>query len=134
MEPQWYATSGFTEMGSRGTRIGKAYKRADDRLRSVFFDTNCLKIYSQSTGPYITPVESYDNGWFVDEEEFTDIVSGKKFKYLTIEDVTGCRLQTLRDMTHVQVQDVIYKVANKDSFIGSVPSYEFKLQPTGERV
>jgi hypothetical protein len=53
---------------------------------------------------------------------------------LVIDDLDGCRLSKLREMTVVQIGDTVYKFHAKDSFIGSVPSYEFKIYPTGERV
>jgi len=46
---------------------------------------------------------------------------------LVIEDLQGCRLAQLRAMTAVQVGDTVFKFHAKDSFIGSVPSYEFKV-------
>lgn len=119
---------------SRGVRIARGYSRAHDKLRSIFLEGVCLKLYNVSTAPYTTPIATYTTGWYLDKREYSDVVAGKKFKRLVIDDLEGCRLDNLRQMTAVQVGDVVYKFVAKDSFIGSVPSYEFKLQPTGERV
>lgn len=121
-------------MPSKGTRIGKGLARAHTALRKVFFDTECLKVYEQAQGPYTTPADVYVTGWYLDKKEYSDVVAGKKYKRLVVDDVDGCRLETLRTCTHFQVGDMVFKVNAKDSFIGSVPSYEFRLQPTGERV
>jgi len=93
-----------------------------------------LKLYDTTTGPWTTPIATYDSYWYLDKYEYSDVVAGKKFKRLVVEDVDGCRLEKLRAMTAVKVGDTVYKFVSKDSFIGSVPSYEFRLQPTGERV
>ena len=119
---------------NRGTRIGKAQARAHDRLRSIFLEGQCLKIYAQDTGPYTTPTATYDTHWYLDKREYSDVIAGKKFKRLVIDDTEGRRLAKLKAMTAVQIGDTIYKFHAKDSFIGSVPTYEFKVYPTGEQV
>lgn len=121
-------------MASRGTKIGRALAKGHNKLRSVYFDSECLKLHVGSSGPWTSPIATYDDNWYLDKREYSDVVAGKKFKRLVIDDVEGCRLAALRRMTAVQVGDVVYKFVAKDSFIGSVPSYEFRLQPTGERV
>jgi hypothetical protein len=118
---------------SRGRRIARAFGRRDDKLRSIFLEGVCLKTLTGETAPYTTTA-TYADAWYLDKKEYSDVVAGKKFKRLVVEDLDGCRLQHLRAMTAVQVGDTVYKFIAKDSFIGSVPSYEFKLQPTGERV
>jgi hypothetical protein len=120
-------------MASRGTKIGRANAKAHNRLRSVYYDDICLKVLTGSTAPY-TVEATFVTDWYLDKKEYSDMVAGKKFKRLVVDDVNGCRLEKLRTMTAVQVGDTVYKIAQKDSFIGSVPSYEFRLQPTGERV
>ena len=120
-------------MPSKGTRIGRAYARAHNKLRQIYFDEICLKVLTGSTAPY-TVEATYAADWYLDKKEYSDVVAGKKFKRLVIDDLNGCRLDDLRKMTAVQIGDTVYKFVAKDSFIGSIPSYEFKLQPTGERV
>jgi hypothetical protein len=34
----------------------------------------------------------------------------------------------------VRIKGTVFKFVGKDSFIGAVPSYEFKVQATGEKV
>ena len=118
----------------RGTRIAKALSRAHDKLRGIFLEGVCLKVYNQPQGPYAAPLATYTTGWWLDRKEYSDVIAGKKFKRLVIDDLEGCRLQDLKAMTAVQVGEVIYKFHGKDSFVGSVPSYEFKVYPTGEEV
>lgn len=120
-------------MPSRGSRIGKALARAHTKLTQVFFDSDCLKVLTGTQAPY-TPLAEYIHGWYLDNYEYSDVVAGKKFKKLWVDDVDGCRLSELRKATAIQVGDTVFKFSTKPSFIGSVPCYEFRLQPTGERV
>lgn len=129
-----YQPGGFTEMPSRGTRIGRALARGHNKLLQIYFDGECLKLFDKTTGPWTEPIATYGDNWYLDKKEYNDVAAGKKFKRLVVDDVDGCRLAKLRAMTAVQVGDTVYKVNVKDSFIGSVPSYEFRLSPTGERV
>lgn len=118
---------------SRGTKIARGYKRGHDALRKIFLEGICLKVLSGDQSAYVTEA-TYTDGWWLDQKEYSDVVAGKKFKRLVVDDIEGCRLQKLRNATAMQVGDTIFKFAAKTSFIGSVPSYEFRLQPTGERV
>jgi len=119
---------------SRGTRIARALGRGHDKLRGIFMEGTCLQLFDTTTGPWTSPIATYADKWYLDKHEYSDVVAGKKFKRLVVDDIEGCRLEKLRAMTAVKVGDMVYKFVSKDSFIGSVPSYEFKLQPTGERV
>lgn len=121
-------------MPSKGTRIGRAFAKAHNKLRTIYYDGECLKLFDKTTGPWTEPIATYAADWYLDKKEYTDVAAGKKFKRLVVDDVDGCRLPELRKMTAVQVGDAIFKFHGKDSFIGSVPSYEFKVYPTGERV
>lgn len=118
---------------SRGTRIARALGRSHDKLRSIFLEGVCLKILTGDQAPYAT-IASYDFHWHLDKREYVDIVAGKKFKKLIVDDVDGCRLSKLKEMTAVQIGNIIFKFHAKDSFVGSVPTYEFKVYPTGEQV
>ena len=120
---------------SRGVRIARAYSRAHDKLRSIFLEGVCLKVYDQEqVDANTTPIATYDSHWYLDKHEYSDVVAGKKFKRLVVDDLEGCRKAELRKATAVQVGDTVYKFFSKDSFIGSIPSYEFKLYPTGQRI
>jgi hypothetical protein len=116
---------------TRGQRIAAGLGRSYDKLRSIFLTDVCLKLLVEGQ---TEPIATYDSHWYLDRREYSDLVSGKKFKLLKVADVEGCRLEKLRRMTAVQVGDLKYKIAVKSDFIGSVPNYEIKLQPTGERV
>lgn len=118
---------------SRGTKIARALSRSHDKLRSVFLEGVCLKILTGDQTAYTTTA-TYGDRWYLDKREYSDVIAGKKFKRLVIDDLDGCRLEKLKEMTAVQVGNTIYKFHAKDSFIGSVPSYEFKVYPTGEQV
>jgi hypothetical protein len=118
---------------NRGTRIARAQSRAHDKLRSIFLDGVCLKVLSGDQSAYTT-LDTYSDRWYLDKREYSDMLAGKKFKRLVIDDLDGCRLEKLKQMTAVQVGNIVYKFLTKDSFVGSVPSYEFKVYPTGERV
>lgn len=118
----------------RGTRIARALSRGHNKLRGIFLEGVCLKLFDVTKPPYTTPIATYTDGWYLDRREYSDVVAGKKYKRLVVDDFDGCRLEKLRAMTVVQVGDTIFKFHAKDSFIGSVPSYEFKVYSTGERV
>lgn len=118
---------------SRGTKIARALSRGHDKLRSIFLEGVCLKVLAGDQDNRTT-LATYADHWYLDKREYSDVSAGKKFKRLIIDDTDGCRLQRLRDMTAVQIGDIIFKFHAKDSFIGSVPTYEFKIYPTGERV
>ena len=118
----------------RGQKIARGLGRGYDKLRTIFFSGVCIRLYDVTTPPYTTPIATYDTGWYLDQREYNDLATGKKFKLLKVVDVDGCRLEKLRTMTAVKVGDTVFKFVSKDSFLGSVPVYQFKLQPTGERV
>ena len=121
-------------MTSVGTYIAKALSDAHTELRKVFFDSECIKLYDTSQAPYTTPLAEMVRGWYLDKHEYNDVATGKKYQRLVIDDPDGCRLQYLRKMLVVEVEGVIFKTVAKPSFWGSVASYEFKVQPTGERI
>lgn len=118
----------------KGARIARALSRGHDKLRSIFMEGVCLHLYDTTDSDYSTPIATYDSRWYLDKHEYSDVIAGKKYKRLVIDDLEGCRLQHLRNMTAVKVGDTVFKFHAKDSFLGSVPSYEFKIYPTGERV
>lgn len=119
---------------STATQIAKAFARGHNKLREIFVvEGATLKALSGSGAPYTT-LDTYGNDWYLSKKEYSDIIAGKKYKYLRVEDLDGTRLVNLKKMTAVQIGPTIYKFFSKDSFIGSVPSYEFKIYPTGEQV
>lgn len=103
-------------------------------MRSVYLTGACLRLYNVTQPPYATPIATYDSHWYLDRREYSELVTGKRYLLLRVEDVDGCRLEKLREMTAVRVDDLIFKVITKPNFIGSVAAWEFKLSPTGERV
>lgn len=118
----------------RGTRIARARARAHDKLRQIFLKDQCLKVLSGDQNNWGTPLATYDSHWYLDRHEYSDMIAGKKYKRLVIDDVDGCRLQKLKDMTAVQIGDAVYGFHAKDSFLSAVPSYEFKIYPLGQRI
>ena len=106
--------------------------RSHDKLREIFLSDQCLKILEGDQQAYI-PTATYDSHWYLDRREYTEQVSGKKFKRLVVEDVDGCRLAKLKTMTAIEHNGTVYKFLAKDSFISAVPSYEFKVYPVGLR-
>ena len=118
---------------SKGTKIARALSRGHDKLRSIFLEGVCIRMLTGSRSPYTT-IATYDDHWYLDKREYSDVIAGKKFKRIVVDDLDGCRLPKLKEATAMQVGDTVFKFHAKDSFIGSVPSYEFKVYPTGERV
>ena len=117
----------------RPTRIARGIARAHDRLRQIFVQEQCLKILSGDQQSYKVEA-TYDSHWYLDKREYSDVIAGKRFKRLVIEDVEGCRLSKLKAMTAVQIGDDVYTFHGKDSFVGAVPSYEFKVVHLGQRI
>jgi len=119
---------------NRSTRIARAIGRAHDRLRPIFVQEQCLKLLSGDQNNWGTPIAAYDSHWYLDKREYLDVSAGKRYKRLIIDDVEGCRLSKLRAMTAVQIGDDIYTFHGKDSFVGAVPVYEFKVVHAGVRI
>lgn len=118
---------------STATQIGKALAKAYDVKRKIFLGNISLKTQTGSQSPYTTTA-TYTNNWYLDKREYSDLVAGKKFKLLKVADLDGTRLAKFKAATAVQIGTVVYKFYMKESFVGAVPAYEFKLQPTGEQV
>lgn len=118
----------------RGTRIARALARGHDKLRQIFVQEQCIKLLAGDQQNWGDPIATYDSHWYLDKREYSDVIAGKKFKRLVIDDIDGCRLSKLKAMTAVQIGDVVFRFHGKDSFLGAVPSYEFKIYPLGERI
>ena len=118
----------------RPTRIARGIARAHDRLRQIFVQEQCIKLLSGDQNNWGTPIATYDSHWYLDKREYLDVSAGKRYKRLVVEDLEGCRLPKLRVMTAVQIGDDVFTFHGKDSFVGAVPSYEFKLLHAGVRI
>lgn len=118
---------------NRGTRIGRALARGHDRLRQIFLKDQCLKVLTGDQQAYVETA-TYDSHWYLDRREYSDVIAQKRYKRLVIDDVDGCRLAQLKAMTAVQIGDDVYTFHGKDSFVGAVPSYEFKVVHKGPRI
>lgn len=120
---------------SRGQRIARALGRAHTKLAGIYYEGECLKpMVGHDPARVNGKVIIWSTHWFLDRRVYSDITSGKQYRRLVIEDVEGCRKQTMIDMTAVQIGEYRFKFVAKPDFLGSVASYEFRLSPTGERV
>ena len=117
----------------RGSRIAKSLGRGHDKLRQIFIKDQCLTILTGDQQAYVATA-TYDTHWYLDKREYSDVIAGKRYKRLVIDDVDGCRLAKLKAMTAVQIGDDVYTFHGKDSFIGNIPSYEFKVIHKGPRI
>ena len=98
---------------------------------------SCLRLYEGDQQALGDITATYTTDWYLDKREYSEMSgdgSRKYFKRLVVDDLGGCRREALRRATVIQVGDALYKFGKKDSLIGSVPSYEFKVYPTGQRV
>jgi hypothetical protein len=100
------------------------------RQQSVNTDTLILLA---GASPYTT-LTTLTTDWDLSRRDFQDFAEGPRYYKLYIEDLDGSRLAHLKNMTAVRIKGVVFKFVGKDSLIGAVPSYEFKVQATGERV
>jgi len=119
-----------------GRRIARAQAKAHKVLRRIYMANTCLKLYEGDQQALGTATATYTTDWYLDKREYNEMTTAgvKQFKRLVVDDLDGCRREALRRATVVQVGDALYKFGRKDSLIGSVPSYEFKVYPTGQRV
>lgn len=117
----------------RPTRIARAIARAHDKLRPIFLNQQCIKLLTGDQQSY-SEIATYDSHWYLDKREYLDVSAGKRYKRLIIDDVEGCRLNKLKAMTAVQIGDDVYTFHGKDSFVGGVPVYEFKVIHAGVRI
>lgn len=117
----------------RGTRIAKGLARGHDKLRQLFNQQQVLRVFTGDQQSY-TPLAAYDTHWYLDKREYSDVIAGVRFKRLVIDDIEGERLAHLKAMTAVQIGDDVYTFHGKDSFVGAVPSYEFKIVHAGPRI
>lgn len=118
----------------RPVRIAKALGRAHDKLRRIFNQEQCIKLLTGDQNNWGDPIATYDTHWYLDKREYSDVIAGKRYKKLIIDDVDGCRLSKLKAMTAVQIGDEVFTFHGKDSFVGAVPSYEFKVLHAGPRI
>ena len=120
---------------SDGTDIAAGLAEAYDAERGILGPSGSLKVLS---GPQHTTTEAtYTTGWKFPRREYDDLAKGEKYRKLHVADPDGTRKTKLKAMTAVQVGSVVYKNPSKDPHLfqdGGVPSYEFKVSPTGERV
>jgi hypothetical protein len=100
----------------------------------LFVQEQCIKLLAGDQNSWGTPIATYESHWYLDKREYSDVIAKKRYKRLVIEDLEGCRLSKLKAMTAIQIGDDIYTFHGKDSFVGAVPSYEFKLLHAGVRI
>src|ERR1044072_891461 len=99
----------------RPTRIARGLARAHDRLRQIFVQEQCSKLLSGDQNDGGEPIASYDSHWYLDRREYSDVIAGKRYKRLLIDDIEGCRLSKLKAMTAVQIADGVYTFLSKQS-------------------
>lgn len=122
-------------MESVGVDIASALSEVHDELREIFGPSGSLKLLS---GPqHATTEATYATGWSFPRKEYDDLALQKKFRKLIVDDPDGTRKAKLKAATAIQVDSVIYKNVSKDPHLnhdGGIPSYEFRVYSTGERV
>ena len=125
-------------MSGIGKRIAKGNSKAHNVLGRIFMADTCLRLYEgdQQTVDLDAPLATYTTDWYLDKAEYPEVTGDQRkyFKRLVVDDLGGCRKEVLRLATIAKVGDALYKFGKKDSLIGSVPTYEFKIYPTGQRV
>src|SRR6185503_18107259 len=134
---RWSSQSGGSDsMALVGRRIARAQAKAHKVLRQIYMADTCLKLYEGDQQALGEAIATYSTDWYLDKREYNEMTDGGRrfFKRLVVDDLGGCRREQLRRATVVLVGDALYKFGRKDSLIGSVPSYEFKVYPTGQRV
>lgn len=117
----------------RSTRIARAIARGHDRLRQLFNQEQCLILLTGDQQSY-AKIATYGSHWYLDKREYSDLMAKVRYKRVVVEDVEGCRLLKLKQATAFQIGDDVYTFHAKDSFVGAIPSYEFKVIHAGPRI
>lgn len=119
-----------------GASIAKAKSKGHDVRRKLFLRRAAtgqaikLKLYAGTT-----PLGEIERGWNIDHNERIEFQTGERYYPLhvdLIDDPNGELLRALKAMTRVKIGSVDFGVLSKPSFLAAVPSYTFKVQPTGE--
>lgn len=119
---------------SRGQRIARALSRAHTRLAGIYYEGSCLTALEGDQVTGYPELAKWSTGWWLDRKTYSDITSGTQYRRLVIDDPNCERVTSLRRTTAVQIGEYRFKFVAKPDFLGSLPSYEFRLEPTGERV
>ena len=117
----------------RSIRIARALARGHDKLRQLFNQEQCLTLLTGDQQNY-AKIATYASHWYLDKREYSDLMAKVRYKRVVVEDVEGCRLPKLKLATAFQIGDDVYTFHAKDSFVGSIPSYEFKVIHAGPRI
>jgi len=107
------------------------YFKALDRRRRAKFGANPLKILTGTRIPY-TETASYTNGW--DLEHIEDVPQNQDFFKLFVMDPDGTRAVILNRATAFAIAGYVYKRSAIDPPKDVVPLWEYRAQPTGERI
>lgn len=118
----------------RPTRIARGIARAHDRLRQIFVQEQCLKLLAGDQNNWGAPIATYNSHWYLDKREYSDVMAKVRYKRVVVDDVEGCRLPKLKQATAFQIGDDVYTFHAKDSFVGAIPVYEFKVIHLGPRI
>lgn len=117
----------------RSIRIARALARGHDKLRQLFNQEQCLILLTGDQQSY-SPLATYASHWYLDKREYSDVMAKVRYKRVVVDDVEGCRLSKLKLATAFQIGDDVYTFHAKDSFVGAIPSYEFKVIHAGPRI
>lgn len=120
-------------MATRAQRITRALAKGHDRLREIFNHDQVLKVLTGDQNNYSTAA-TYDSHWYLDRREYSDVIAGKRYKRVVVDDVDSTRRPILKAATAFQIGDDVYTFHGKDSFVSAVRSYEFKVIHTGPRI
>lgn len=119
-----------------GQSVAKALAKADDIERKLFLKKSAvgqpyrLKFYAGST-----LLGEIARGWNLGQDEKIEFQTEERYYPLSvslIDDPDGDLLRALKSMTKVRIGSVEFGILSKPSFLSSVPSYTFKVQPMGE--
>lgn len=121
-------------MATRAQRITKALGRGHDKLREIFNREQELIVLTGDQNAGYSTTATWDSHWYLDKREYSDVIAQKRYKRVVVDDVDGSREAVLKAATAFQIGDDIYTFHGKDSFVGAVRSYEFKVIHAGPRI
>ena len=107
------------------------YFKALDRRRRAKYGAVPIKVLTGAQIPY-TEQASYTDGW--DLEHIEDVPQNQDFFKLFIMDLDGTRTAKLTAATAFAISGYVYKRLAIDPPKDVVPLWEYRLQPTGQRI
>src|SRR6185503_17147810 len=105
-----------------GPSVAKARSKGHDVRRKLYLGKDAVLVLVRGSRGE-TKLGELTTGWNLDLKERVEPVTGARYYSLFIDDVSGERLQALKEMVGVRLNGIFYKSISKPNFEGTIPSY-----------